>query len=176
MKRVLLLIFAVVFSINICCAADSQTIGYRMNFPIKVHIPEKNPKAYIVKSAFDEWYKKTNGKVNVEFLSDMREKAATLRFEFIDNFGDRRLGLTQNYGAGDIIAYTVITLSTTDVKTKLPLSDQTIYYIALHEIGHAFGLGHSQNPASVMYPEYNPLIKQSLLPEDLAIIKKLYKF
>ena len=47
-----------------------------------------------------------------------------------------------------------------------------VYSVALHEIGHALGLGHSDNPASVMYPYYQ--IHTVLQAEDIAAIQQLY--
>ncbi|KAK7381357.1 hypothetical protein VNO78_33993 [Psophocarpus tetragonolobus] len=45
--------------------------------------------------------------------------------------------------------------------------------VALHEIGHALGLGHSRVPASIMYPSYEG-IKRSLSQDDVDGIRALY--
>jgi hypothetical protein len=48
----------------------------------------------------------------------------------------------------------------------------TLLAVATHEIGHALGLMHSTNPASVMFP-FNSST-ETLDPEDVAAIRALY--
>jgi hypothetical protein len=47
-----------------------------------------------------------------------------------------------------------------------------IYSVALHEAGHALGLGHSDRPGAVMYPYYR--LSTTLSDDDIAGIRALY--
>jgi hypothetical protein len=51
-------------------------------------------------------------------------------------------------------------------------SNYDVFSVALHELGHALGLGSSDNPDSVMYPYYRP--RTGLSDEDKAAILTLY--
>lgn len=51
-------------------------------------------------------------------------------------------------------------------------SDIDLYSVALHELGHALGLGHSDVPNAVMYPYYRRAEK--LTAEDIGAIRLLY--
>ncbi len=47
-----------------------------------------------------------------------------------------------------------------------------LYSVALHEAGHALGLGHSDRPGAVMYPYYR--LSTGLSDDDIAGIRALY--
>ncbi len=47
-----------------------------------------------------------------------------------------------------------------------------LYSVALHEAGHALGLGHSDRPGAVMYPYYK--LSTGLTDDDIAGIQALY--
>jgi hypothetical protein len=47
-----------------------------------------------------------------------------------------------------------------------------LYSVALHETGHALGLGHSDRPGSVMYPYYR--LATGLTDDDITAIRALY--
>ena len=47
-----------------------------------------------------------------------------------------------------------------------------IFSVALHEAGHALGLGHSDDPTAVMYPYYR--LQTGLTADDIAGIQALY--
>jgi hypothetical protein len=51
-------------------------------------------------------------------------------------------------------------------------ADVDVFSVALHETGHALGLGHSDNPADVMYPYYH--IVTGLAAGDIAAVQQLY--
>src|SRR5260221_3996412 len=50
--------------------------------------------------------------------------------------------------------------------------DLDIYSVALHEAGHALGLGHSDKPGAVMYPYYR--LNAQLTADDIAGIRAVY--
>ncbi len=55
-----------------------------------------------------------------------------------------------------------------------PAGGIDIEYVALHEIGHCLGLGHSDDTAAVMYPFYSGTTPAVLAKDDIAGIQALY--
>lgn len=51
-------------------------------------------------------------------------------------------------------------------------SDVDLFSVALHEAGHALGLGHSDRPGAVMYPYYR--MSSALNAEDIGAVLTLY--
>ncbi len=51
-------------------------------------------------------------------------------------------------------------------------ADVDLFSVALHEAGHALGLGHSDIPGTVMYPYYS--MASDLTAADVAAVRQLY--
>jgi hypothetical protein len=51
-------------------------------------------------------------------------------------------------------------------------ADMDVFSVALHEAGHALGMGHSDDPSSVMYPYYH--LVTGLTADDIAGVRRLY--
>ena len=48
-----------------------------------------------------------------------------------------------------------------------------LFTVAIHEVGHLLGLGHSQDPSAVMFSRYSSG-KEQLTQEDIQAIQTIY--
>ena len=58
------------------------------------------------------------------------------------------------------------------INTRKSFTFRALYRVALHEVGHALGLGPSTDPASVMFNTFNKALVLS--PTDVTAIRELY--
>jgi hypothetical protein len=123
----------------------------------------------VVRAAFDEWG--TVGQpVRFEFTIDSAR--ADIRVNFTDSVTQgTRLGVTTHrYDQQGWIVSAEIAVSTHDTDGSVH-PPSLIAAIARHEVGHALGLGHSRDRATIMYPESETL---AITGPDRATLKLLY--
>jgi hypothetical protein len=102
------------------------------------------------RAAFVRWEQVGGIPVRFTFVTD--STSADVLVRWIDRFPMRRAGQADiRWNGAGWIASATLTLAT-HTSDGLLLDTDAVYTVALHEIGHLLGLGHSDDPQDVMYP------------------------
>ena len=129
------------------------------SFPLKIYIKESPSQYYkstyknFVSYALNVW-KNADDRINYTFVNSRR--AADISVIFIEDLGEKYnndyLGLTEYHiDRSKIIDYSKIQISLIKFDYEV-VTDGEIKATIIHELGHAFGLGHSKNEIDIMYP------------------------
>ena len=106
--------------------------------------------ARAARDAFSRWSRV--GGIPVEFTTVRTDDNADVILRWVESFGMRRAGQADLVWRSDgQLRRATLTLATHTVDGHL-LSTDAVFTVALHEIGHLLGLGHSDEPRDVMYP------------------------
>ena len=145
------------------------------SFPLKIFIKESVSPFYkplykdYVDYALSVW-KKADDRIDYSFVNSRR--GADISVLFIEDLGDKYkedyIGLTDyNIDRDKRIVYSRIQISLTKFDDEI-VSDGELKATIIHELGHAFGLGHSENELDIMYPYINPNYSPQMQYNELS--------
>lgn len=149
-------------------------------FPLNIYVKESSSRYYksvykdYIKYAMDVW-RKADDRIQYNFVKNVDD--ADVALFFVENLGDKYeesyLGLTdyETYKSNEI-SFSKIQISLIKNGDE-KISAGEIKATIIHELGHAFGLGHSKNEKDLMYPYISPEHTSEMTYDELSIGDKL---
>lgn len=150
------------------------------DFPLNIYVKETSSRYYktsykeYVKYAMDVW-RKADDRIQYSFVKSADD--ADIVLMFVENLGDKYdenyLGLTDyDTNRNKEIEFSKIQISLIkNGDEKIPAGE--IKATIIHELGHAFGLGHSENENDLMYPYISPEHTSEMNYDELSKGDKL---
>lgn len=145
------------------------------DYPLKVYVKESSSKYYksvykdYVSYSFDVW-NKADKRIDYTFVNSSRN--ADISIIFVEDLGkkyeENYLGLTEyDMNRDNEIEFSKIRISLIKFSNE-KVSDGEIKATIIHELGHAFGLGHSDSELDIMYPYIDSDHKGKMTYDELS--------
>ena len=149
-------------------------------FPLNIYVKESSSRYYkssykdYVKYAMDVW-RKADDRIQYKFVESVDD--ADIAVLFVENLGEKYeenyLGLTDyDTDRNKQIEFSKIQISLIKNGNE-KISAGEIKATIVHELGHAFGLGHSESENDLMYPYISPEHTSEMTYDELSKGDKL---
>ena len=124
----------------------------------------------LIRRAFAVW----EAVANVHFREVFDSTSTNIRIGWSRFSGSntRAIAYMRAWGRGNQRTHAVIAFDTNDNNSRQLGDNNYFLWVAVHEIGHALGLGHSRVTNAIMYYQENQA--RSLHQDDIAGIQRLY--